>query len=102
MSEQVFLIMLSLAASPLHGYAIMTEIERLSEGRTRLGTGTLYGALKRLLQEGLVERMEELNAPRDRVSYRLTALGRNSIQAEVNRIAQLAALSRKMGFKGAK
>ena len=102
MSEQVFLILLCLAQSPLHGYAIMSETERLSDGRVRIGTGTLYGALKRLLEDGFVERIEELNAPRDRISYRLTGLGRDQLKVEANRIAQLAAVSRKLSFKGAK
>src|SRR5437868_15503660 len=88
-SEQVFLILLCLAQSPLHGYAIMAETERLSDGRVRIGTGTLYGALKRLLEEGAVERVEEANAPRHRVSYRLTPSGRDQLKAEANRIAQL-------------
>lgn len=102
MSEQVFLILLSLAAAPLHGYAIIAETERLSESRVRLGTGTLYGALKRLLDEQLIERIDEANAPRDRITYSLTRAGRQRLQSEVSRISQLAAVSKQLGLKGAK
>ena len=50
-SEPVFLILVSLADKPRHGYALMKDIEALSEGRVRLSTGTLYGAIRRLLEE---------------------------------------------------
>ena len=51
-SEAVFLILTSLAGEPRHGYALLKDIEALSDGRVRLSTGTLYGALHRLLEAG--------------------------------------------------
>lgn len=102
MSEQVFLILLSLAGAPMHGYAIITETARLSDDRIRLATGTLYGALKRLLDDGLIERIAEKDAPRDRIAYGLTKPGRHQLQLEIERIQQLAAVSRPMDLRKAR
>jgi DNA-binding PadR family transcriptional regulator len=88
-SEPVLLILLSLADQPRHGYAILQDTERMSDGRVRLSTGTLYGALGRLLEEGWIERYEEEESPRGRQAYRLTALGRRNLQQEVSRLKQL-------------
>ena len=55
LSESTFLILLSLAPGPKHGYAIMKEVAALSGNRVQLSTGTLYGALGRLLSQGLIE-----------------------------------------------
>jgi len=88
-SEPVLLILLSLADQPRHGYAILQDTERMSDGRVRLSTGTLYGALGRLLEEGWIERYEEEQSPRGRQAYRLTALGRRNLQQEVSRLKQL-------------
>jgi DNA-binding PadR family transcriptional regulator len=90
LTEPVFLILLSLAETARHGYALMKDIERLSEGRVRLSTGTLYGALKRLLEEGWIERIELGDSSRDKQSYRLTDLGYEQLVAESARLKQLA------------
>ena len=90
MSEAVLLILLSLADEPRHGYSIMQDVEEVSEGRVRFSTGTLYGALRRLLEAGWIERLEEAHAPRDRVAYRLTRAGRQHLKAEADRMKQLA------------
>ena len=58
LTEPVLLILMSLANKPRHGYALMKDIERLSNGRVRLSTGTLYGALRRLLADHWIERFE--------------------------------------------
>lgn len=71
----------------------MKEVEVLSEGRVRLGTGTLYGALKRLLADGWIERVEDPQADesdRERKAYRLTAVGRRILKAETARLRRLA------------
>ena len=60
LTEPVLLILLSLAEKPKHGYSLMKDIESLSDGRVRLGTGTLYGALRRLLPAGRRQLYEEL------------------------------------------
>jgi DNA-binding PadR family transcriptional regulator len=88
-SEPVLLILLSLAEQPRHGYAILQDTERMSEGRVRLSTGTLYGALRRLLEEEWIERFKEQDSSRGRQAYRLTAAGRRNLQMEVARMKQL-------------
>jgi DNA-binding PadR family transcriptional regulator len=88
-SEPVLLILLSLAEQPRHGYAILRDTERMSEGRVRLSTGTLYGALGRLLEEKWIERFKEQESSRGRQAYRLTAAGRRNLQMEVARMKHL-------------
>src|SRR6478752_5217563 len=88
-SEPVFLILVSLADTPRHGYALMKDIEALSEGRVRLSTGTLYGAIRRLLEDGWIERFAQKDTSRDKQAYRLTTAGRGRLKAEVTRMKQL-------------
>ena len=88
-SEPVFLILVSLADKPRHGYALLKDIEALSEGRVRLSTGTLYGAIRRLLEDGWIERFEQKDTSRDKQAYRLAATGRGQLKAEVARMKQL-------------
>jgi DNA-binding PadR family transcriptional regulator len=88
-SEPVLLILLSLAGQPRHGYAILQDTERMSDGRVRLSTGTLYGALRRLLEDKWIERFEEQDRSRGRQAYRLTAIGRRNLQMEVTRLRHL-------------
>jgi DNA-binding PadR family transcriptional regulator len=93
LSEPVLLVLLSLAEQPRHGYAILQDVERSSGGRVRLSTGTLYGALTRLLEEGWIQRFEEEEASRDRRAYRLTPKGRRNLQMEVERMRHLTKLA---------
>ena len=88
-SEPVLLILTSLAGQPLHGYALLKDIEALSGGRVRLSTGTLYGALRRLLEDGWIERYEQADRSREKQAYRLTAAGRSQLQLELDRMKQL-------------
>ena len=92
-SEPVLLILLSLAEQPRHGYAMLQDTERMSEGRVRLSTGTLYGALARLLGEKWIERFKEEDNSRGKQAYRLTAAGRRNLQMEVGRLKHLARLA---------
>jgi DNA-binding PadR family transcriptional regulator len=89
LSEPVLLVLLSLAEQPRHGYSILKDIESISGGRVLLSTGTLYGALQRLLDNGWIERVVEEETPRDRRTYRLTSRGRRSLQVEIERMRQL-------------
>jgi DNA-binding PadR family transcriptional regulator len=89
LTEPVFLILASLADKPRHGYALMKDIETLSEGRVRLSTGTLYGAIRRLLEDGWIERFAQKDTSRDKQAYRLTVAGRGRLKAEVARMKQL-------------
>jgi len=93
LTETTYFIMLILAHSPRHGYAIMKEVNQLSEGRVELSTGTLYGALKRLLDQGWIRRAEDIQSGatgRVRKVYSLTPLGRQILKAEVRRLHSLA------------
>ncbi len=92
-SEPVLLVLLSLAEQPRHGYAILKDVEQMSGGRVRLSTGTLYGALRRLLDQDWIERFEEDEADRERRAYRLTSRGRRNLKAEVERMRQLTKLA---------
>jgi DNA-binding PadR family transcriptional regulator len=93
LSEPVLLVLLSLAEQPRHGYAILKDVEAMSAGRVVLSTGTLYGALQRLLQQGWIERFQEDEASRDRRAYRLTSKGRRNLQAEIDRMRHLTKLA---------
>lgn len=93
LTEPTFLILLSLASEARHGYGILQDVATMSDGRVMLSTGTLYTALKRLLDTGLIEEVAEFNAPRGRKAYQLTTTGRALIRAETNRISSLASLA---------
>src|SRR6059036_1416750 len=84
LTEPVLLILLSLADSPRHGYGLMKDIENLSDGRVRLSTGTLYGALRRLLEDLWIEPVEQPDTSREKQAYRLTAAGRKQLQLELD------------------
>ena len=89
LSEPVLLVLLSLAEQPRHGYSILQDVERMSRGRVVLSTGTLYGALQRLLRQGWIERYEEDEAARERRAYRLSSKGRRTLQLEIERMRHL-------------
>lgn len=96
LTEATFFILLSLQTGPRHGYGIMQEVQHLSADRVILSTGTLYGALKRLLESGWIRRTEESREaapPRERKSYAITDLGRRILKAEVARMSRLVALA---------
>jgi DNA-binding PadR family transcriptional regulator len=89
LSEPVLLILTSLADQPRHGYALIQDIESLSGGRVRMSTGTLFGALRRLLEGGWIQRFEQADTSRQKQAYRLTAAGRKQLQLELDRMKQL-------------
>jgi len=93
LTEPVLLILLSLAGQPRHGYSILKDVEAMSDGRVTLSTGTLYGALRRLLDDGWIERVEEAESSRGRQSYRLTSGGRRNLQMEITRMRRLTRLA---------
>jgi len=92
-TEPVLLILLSLAEHSRHGYAILKDVEQMSDGRVRLSTGTLYGALRRLLDEDWIERIDSDDTSRGKQSYRLATKGRKMLQQEVERMKQLTRLA---------
>jgi DNA-binding PadR family transcriptional regulator len=80
-------ILLALAAEDLHGYAIMQEVARQSEGRYKLGPGTLYDNLQRLMHQGLVQEAgRRADEDSRRRYYRLSSLGRGVLSAEIGRL----------------
>jgi len=101
LTEAAFFILLSLAPKPKHGYAIMKEVASLSQQRVSLSTGTLYGALKRLLEQGWIEPVADaddlepqpVESKRVRKAYTLTDLGRRILQAETLRLQSLVAVA---------
>ena len=89
LTEPVLLILMSLAGKPRHGYALMKDIEVLSRGRVLLSTGTLYGALRRLLEWLWIERFQQEDTSREKQAYRLTPAGRRQLRLELDRLRQL-------------
>ena len=98
-------ILLSLADGERHGYGIMREVEGRSGGEVRLGPGTLYGSIKRMLADGLIEESDERPDPemddQRRRYYRITDFGRRVAGAEAERLAGLVSTAReKKLFRG--
>ena len=87
LTEAVFYILLSLD-EPLHGYGIMQNAERLSNGRVRLAAGTLYGALDTLQKRRWIEPAPGAGSGRKK-EYRLTGSGRDAVRVELDRLREL-------------
>jgi DNA-binding PadR family transcriptional regulator len=113
--EPTLFILLTLSKRRMHGYAILKDVEALSEGRVVLSTGTLYGALARLLEQGVIRKSSDESGEdssgskslsgrgdvRERKYYELTQFGRRVLEGEINRMATiLATASRKLGEEG--
>jgi DNA-binding PadR family transcriptional regulator len=101
-SPQVFHILLALATGEQHGYAIMQDIVSRTGGKLRLSPGTLYGSIKRMLEQGLVIELRDSERPKEddqrRRYYRLTAFGRKLVRAEAERMASLLEQARAYGL----
>jgi DNA-binding PadR family transcriptional regulator len=102
MQEPTFLILTALAAGAQHGYGIMSDVARISEGRVRLRAGTLYAALDRLKSDGMVTSdKKEVVDGRLRHYYRITDEGAAELAAEVGRIqANAAVAASRLGLAG--
>ncbi|HUE88235.1 MAG TPA: helix-turn-helix transcriptional regulator [Vicinamibacterales bacterium] len=91
-------ILLALADDDRHGYGIMQEVARLTDGAVHMGPGTLYGTIKRLLAGRFIEEADERPDPElddeRRRYYRLTPLGRRALAAETGRVAALISAAR--------
>ena len=101
LTEATYFILLSLAPGPSHGYAMMKDVQQLSQQRVVLSTGTLYGALKRLLESGWIERVEAgagSENGRERKAYRQAAAGQAILQSEVERLNLLVAAHQKQAL----
>jgi DNA-binding PadR family transcriptional regulator len=103
LTEVTYFILLSLTPKPQHGYAIMKDVHILSGERISLSTGTLYGAIKRLLEQRWIVRIDDPDSNgsrRKRIVYRISDLGLRVLEAEVRRLnnlvsaAELAAIGK--------
>lgn len=98
LTPAVFYILLALAAGERHGYQIMKQVKRDSQLQVTMGTGTLYGSLKRMLADGLIEEAGERPDPalddQRRRYYRLTESGREAFTAELRRYSDVVAIAR--------
>src|SRR5688572_374423 len=97
LSPAVFHVMVSLVDADRHGYAIIKDVDERTGGAERLGAGTLYAILKRLLDDGLIAEMRGARIGFDdqrRRYYRLTPLGRRVAKAEVERLERASAQAR--------
>jgi len=95
----VFHILLALADGDLHGYGIMQEVAEHTAGQIKLGPGTLYGTIKRLLADKLILEVDdrpdpELDDERRRY-YRLTEFGQRVLKAEVRRMSQMISVAQR-------
>ena len=98
LTPAVFQILLALLDDEQHDYRIMQLVENNSGGKFKMGPGTLYGTIKRMLADGFIEETEERPDPsmddQRRRYYRLTAAGKNAARAEAERLAVLVASAR--------
>jgi DNA-binding PadR family transcriptional regulator len=104
LTPAVFHVLLALAGGEQHGYAIMQEVAESTGGTIKMGPGTLYGTIKRLLEMGLIEESDErpdahLDDERRRY-YRLTALGARVAKAEAERYAEMVRIARQKKLIG--
>jgi DNA-binding PadR family transcriptional regulator len=98
LTPAMFHILLALADEDRHGYEIMREVDERTEGKVRLGPGTLYGSIKRMLGDELIEELDERPDPEmddeRRRYYRLSGFGRRVAVAEAERLAGLVKVAR--------
>ncbi len=97
-SRTAFHVLVAIGPEERHGYAIMQEVERITDGATRLGPGGVYTTIRRLLDDGFIEESDQrpdkdLDDQRRRY-YRLTGLGRSFVAAEVARLERLVGAAR--------
>ncbi|HUE37752.1 MAG TPA: PadR family transcriptional regulator [Candidatus Acidoferrum sp.] len=102
LSPAVFHILLALADGERHGYSIMQHVAETTEGQIKMGPGTLYGTVKRLLAAALIEESDERPDPKlddeRRRYYRLTSQGRRVLGAEVSRYSKVVKMARGFGI----
>jgi DNA-binding PadR family transcriptional regulator len=98
LTPAVFYILLALVDGERHGYGIMQEIAARTDGKVRMGPGTLYGSIKRMQDSGLIEESGERPDPalddERRRYYRLTDFGQRVVKAEAQRLAELVNVAR--------
>jgi DNA-binding PadR family transcriptional regulator len=102
-SRTAFHVLVAIGPEERHGYGIMQEVARITNGATRLGPGGVYTTIRRLMDDGLIEESDERPDPelddQRRRYYRLTALGRTVVAAEVERLESLVEAARKWALR---
>jgi DNA-binding PadR family transcriptional regulator len=98
LSPQQFHILLALTEGPLHGYGVILDVASRTGGQMRMGTGTLYTAVARLLVLGFITESTAASETRRR-NYRLTTLGRQVLAAEASRLEALVDQARARGIR---
>ena len=102
MPVATFHVLVAVADQDRHGYAIMQDVAARTNGALKLSPGTLYGAIRRMLEEGLIVELSDRERPEEdderRRYYRITALGRSVAQAEARRLAALLRQARAVGL----
>ena len=93
LTPQIFYILLALASQERHGYDIMKQVQSDSKNTIKLGPGTLYGAIKRMLEEKLIETTEETHSRRK--YYKLTEKGRSIFSNELQRYNEAVELAKR-------
>jgi len=100
--EATFHILMALADEDRHGYAVIQEVAERTGGQLKLGAGTLYRSIQRMLEQGWIMEVSERPAPdlddERRRYYRITPQGRAVARAEAKRLTQLVKLARESGF----
>jgi DNA-binding PadR family transcriptional regulator len=99
LTPAVLHILLTLSTQQRHGYAIMKEVESDSQGKVKMGPGTLYGSLGRMIDAGLIREIDKRVDPEmddeRRIYYKITALGQATLRAELERYREVVVIARK-------
>lgn len=102
LTPAVLHILLALSTEQRHGYAIMKQVESDSQGKVKMGPGTLYGSIGRMLEAGLIGESDKKIDPdlddERRIYYQITALGRKTLAAELDRYREVVAIAKKRQF----
>jgi len=102
LTPAVFHILLALSSGELHGYGIMKQVMADSQGKVKMGAGTLYGSLKRMLDAGLVnESAKRIDPEMDderRIYYKISSAGAEALAAELERYNSIVALARELNL----
>jgi DNA-binding PadR family transcriptional regulator len=102
LTPAVLHILLALSNEERHGYAIMKQVESDSQGKVKMGPGTLYGSIGRMLNAGLIRETDKKIDPglddERRIYYQITALGQKALGAELDRYREVVAIAKKRQF----
>jgi DNA-binding PadR family transcriptional regulator len=100
LTPAVLHILLALSIQERHGYGIMKQVESDSQGKVKMGPGTLYGSINRMIDAGLIRESDKKIDPKlddeRRVYYKITALGQKSLAAELERYREVVAVAKQL------